>query len=228
MKAQIQKILGESKSKMNGYVMLLTLRYANLCVKADAMALLPVTVVVDGEEMNIEAVADVAMLNDYVIAVSPKDPQALFDIGKGVMLAHPEFKMDVVQNEDGDKEEDKYLTFTMPEVDKDRHDALNDGVDTLYNQCKAKIDGVLAKSGELIIKAMEGFDPQTVDTIKDELQNLHDFFDNTLKQMTDAKKQEIAEAYQQYQDKQNQEAQQQQEQDQAHGEGIGMSMKFED
>ena len=228
MNKEIQRLLGEAKNKMNGYVALLSFRYSNLCVKADPVALLPVLVIIDGEEKNIEEVAEVSIPKDDVLAVVPKDSELLFDIGKGVKKAHPEFKMDLVQKEGSDDEDDKYLTFTMPKVDKDRHDLLEEGVDGLHDQCKARVDLVLEQYGVKIAKAMEGADIESIDYIKNQLQELHKFFDDLMEKLTEGKKQEIEDAYQLYLAEQQQKEQEAQEQDAAHGSGMGMSMKIDD
>ena len=185
MKKKIQQLLGEAKGKMNGYVALLAFRYSNLCVKADAMSLLPVTVKVDGEELNIESVADVGSPKEDVLAVVPKDPVYLYEIGKGVMEAHPEFKMDILQNEKSDDEEDKSLTFTMPEVDKNRRDILNNGVEGLFNQCKAKVDTILEQYTAKIGTELMGADLSVIDSVKDKLKDFYGFYDDLMKKLTD-------------------------------------------
>ena len=73
----IVRLLGEAQGKMNGYVALLALRYSNLCVKAEAASLLSVTITLDGQNMNIEDVADVALPDQNVLAVVPKDSSNL-------------------------------------------------------------------------------------------------------------------------------------------------------
>ena len=226
MKRNVIQLLGEAKAKMNGYVGLLTLRYANLCVKAEAASLLPVTIVVDNEEMNIEQLAEVGIPKEDVLAVVPKNRDLLFDIGKGVMTAHPEFKMDIVQNENNDDEEDKYLTFTMPEVNKDRHDLLESGVDGLHDQCKTKIDAVMEQYTARLVQEMAGATPEIIDEVKEQLEELYDFYDKTLEQMTSEKKKEIEEAYQRYVATQDERTQQQQEMDAAHSSSAGISMKM--
>ena len=227
MKRQIQQLLGEAKGKMNGYVSLMVFRYSNLCVNADAASLLPVTIVIDDEEMNIEAVADVGIPDENVLAVIPKDPDNLFAIGKGVMKAHPEFRMDLVQNENSDDEEDKYLTFTMPEVDKNRHDLLIDGVDGLYQQCETRVSAVLDIYSVRIGKELVGVDPSVIDAVKDQLQELHDFFKDLMEKATETKKKEIEDAYQAYLAEQAEKEQQKQETDAAHNVAASMSMKME-
>ena len=228
MISRIQQSLGEAKNKMNGYVMLLVLRYANLCVKADAMSLLPVSINLDGEEKNLEEVADVSMVNEKVIAVLPKYPNTLFEIGKGVKTAHPEFKMDTVQKEESKDEDDKYLTFTMPDVDDDRRDLLNNGVDGLRNQCKVKIDTVLKQCGEKIVGQMTGVDPDMINEVKDQLQGLHDFFEKTMEDMTNSKKKEIEDAHQLWLAEQQEKEKAAQEDAAAHNTDAAKSMQFEE
>lgn len=227
MNRKIQKLIGDAKGKMNGYVALLKLRYGNLCVKADVISLLPVTIVIGNEEFNIEDVAEAGILKEDVLAVIPKDSDDLFDIGKGIMKAHPEFKMDIVQNERSDDEKDKYLTFTMPEVNKDRHDLLETGVKGLHEQCKARIDAVLEIYTVRITKELKGAAPAEIDDAKDKLKEIYDFYNETMESLTKEKLQEIDEAYERYQAQQEQKEQEKREEEQAHGTNKGQSMTFD-
>ena len=222
----IVRLLGEAQGKMNGYVALLALRYSNLCVKAEAASLLSVTITLDGQNMNIEDVADVALPDKNVLAVVPKDSSNLLEIGKCVMKAHPEFKMDIVQNEKTQDEEDKYLTFTMPEVDKARHDVLTEGVDGLQQQCTAKLDAVNEQYIALISAKLVNADPETIDKVKDKLKELHDFFSDTCNNLTDTKKKEIEDAYQVYVAEQEAKKQELQEEIAAHNQAASQSMKM--
>ena len=226
MKSKVISLMGEAKNKMNGYLALTSLRYGNLCVKAEMLSLLPVTVVIDDEEMNIEAVADVGTVDDKTIGVIPKQSAYLYEIGKGVMEAHPEFKMDIKQNENSDDEEDKYLTFAMPDVDKDRHKLLSDGVDGLNDQCKAKIDAIYDYYTAQIALHMVNADAETVDKVKDELKKVYDFHNDTLKKMTEDKKKEIDDAYAEYQQKQAEKEQQKGEKEAAENPLASVSMQM--
>lgn len=84
---------------MVGYTTLLSFKYVNLCIKADAMSLLPVTVYNEGREHEIEEVASVSVANDYQLLVYPKYSEMLPNIMFGVGQAHPEFKMSVKRGE---------------------------------------------------------------------------------------------------------------------------------
>ena len=213
---------------MNGYVALMMLRYGNLCVKADAISLLSVTVKMNGQENNIEDLADVGILQDDVLAVAPKSPTFIQHIGKGVMLAHPEFKMDIVKPEKCRNEEERYLTFTIPEVDKPRHDLLLEGVDALNKQCIAKLDTLFEQYTAKIVEKMAVADPQTIDSVKDMLKDVYDFYNDICKKQTDNKKKEIEDAYQKYQAEQEAKKQEKQEEAAAHSEEVAQRLKMGD
>ena len=93
--AQIEDV----RQQLNGYTVLLGYRYMNLCVKAEAASLMPVTVYDEGAEFDIEDVADVSVANDYQLVVYPKYPEQILNIIEGVTEAHPEFKMSVKKGE---------------------------------------------------------------------------------------------------------------------------------
>lgn len=220
----VQRLYGEAKGKMNGYVALLAFRYSNLCVKADATALLPVTVTIGGEETNLENVAEVAIPKDTMLAVVPKDPSHLYAIGQGVLEAHPEFLVDIVQNAKSKDEEDKYLTFTMPDVDEDRHATLSDGVTSLHKQCKTKLDFVYQHYSELINKKMKDADSETKEVVKNQLKELYDYYHQMSEHMTETKKNEIESAYQRYQKEHKNKSKSQQNEKAAHNLEAGLRM----
>ena len=89
---------------MAGYHALLSYRYANLCVKADPVALLPVTLNMGASEQNIEDIAEVAKPeDDYHLAVIPKMQDFIMDINQAVLDSHPEFKVEVKPLGDGNE-----------------------------------------------------------------------------------------------------------------------------
>lgn len=223
----IQRLLGEAKSKMNGYVTLLMLRYMNLCVKADAASLLSVSVRMKGQDQNIEKAADVGILQENVLAVIPKDSNLIQEIGKGVMKAHPEFKMDIVQAENSQDEEDKYLTFTMPEVDKARHDLLMEGVDTLKDQCTTKLDAIFSFYTTKIAEELTGADPKAIEKVSDMLKEVSDFYNDTCKTQTDNKKKEIEDAYQKYLAEKEAKKQELKEEAAAHSQEVSQQLKMD-
>jgi ribosome recycling factor len=137
MNLYITAAVKELKEKLNAYLSLLTYRYANLCVKAELGALLPVTVHAE-REYNLEDVAKVATPDDFRFEIYPNVPDHLQAIISAVFDVHPEFKMELVREDYGNH--NKHITYTMPEVNKDRRKLLNDTAKLFYEECDAEIE----------------------------------------------------------------------------------------
>ena len=120
-----------AQKDMSAYVALLNYRFMNLCIKAELASLMPVTIYIGNDECDIEDVADVSLPNEYQMAIYPKNPNNLSAIIQAVYEAHPEFKMEIKSHNDSDEANQRYVLYTMPEVDKNRHDFLNEGVEGL-------------------------------------------------------------------------------------------------
>lgn len=186
------------QKRMSGYIALLSFRYMNLCVKADIASLLPVTVYVDGQEGNIEEFANVSRPSEFQFAVYPKDPQLLQDIIQGIYEAHPEFKMEMKREDDGDDEASQYVLYTMPEVDKNRHDFLMDAVKVLYEECKARLDKIYVDNKAGLIQVIAEVSPQGADEALKALDGVSDNCHDMARDMLIQKQDEIEEAYQNY------------------------------
>ena len=146
MRIAIKSFIHEMEGRLNGYVTLLIYRYANLCVKAQPMALLSAEIIDDEVGvMKIEHVAGVTMPDEYHLRLVPFDSRIIFPLCKAIKKEHPEFKQELVMPEDGADDEQRHLILTMPVVNKDRRDALLQSVDTLYDGCKAKMDKTCAE-----------------------------------------------------------------------------------
>ena len=203
MRKSIETLINEMKTKMSGYAVLLHYRYMNLCVKAEPIALLSITVTDDeGEDNDLEAVASASLANEFQFEIYPKDKKMVFAISKGIKEAHPEFKIEV-RSEDGDngaddEEQEKIIVCTMPEVDKDRHDTLMDGVGILYNQCKAKLDANHAIYKSRLTTKMAGSSKEDIKEAEDKVEEIFKMHDDTCLQYKEAKEKEIEEAYQRY------------------------------
>ncbi len=228
MRRTITNTLSEAKGRFEAYVALLDFRYANLCVEADARALLSTIVRVDQNEFNIEKVAWINNPQKDQFAVYPKEQGIIQDIGKAVMEAHPEFSLDA---KDWDTfpeearvvgEEYKYLLFTMPEVNKDRRDLLLDGVKVLHEQWKVKNETVREESLVKLTDCMKGQDADTIDKVKDQLDDYYKTCRDRGEALTEQKKKEIEEGYERYQKRETQRDADQK----ARGESAGFSMKM--
>ena len=190
---------------MSGYAVMLQYRYMNLCVKAEPAALLSFTVTDDeGEETNLEEVASAGLANDYQFEIYPNDPKMVFAICKGIKEAHPEFKIDTRTEESDEEPEENQVVIvcTMPEVNKDRHDLLIEGVDTLYDQCKAKLDANHATYKTRLTAKLVGSSEDDIQEAEDELEKVYKTHDDICLEYKEEKVKEIEEAYQRYLDEQ--------------------------
>lgn len=205
MRKSIEALISEMKSKMSGYAVMLQYRYMNLCVKAEPAALLSFTVTDDeGEETNLEEVASAGLANDYQFDIYPNDPKMVFAICKGIKEAHPEFKIDTRTEESDEESEENQVVIvcTMPEVNKDRHDLLIEGVDTLYDQCKAKLDANHATYKTRLTAKLVGSSEDDIQEAEDELEKVYKTHDDICLEYKEEKVKEIEEAYQRYLDEQ--------------------------
>ena len=199
MKLSIETLIHEMEGKLGGYVTLLVYRYANLCVKAQPLALMS-TIVEDEEEgnMKIEQVAGLMLPDEFHLKLNPYDPRFNYPLCKAIKKEHPEFKQELVKPDKATDEDERHLILTMPVVNDDRHDELTDAVNVLYDGCKAQVDKTVASYK---VKLEPKIAPLTSDE-HDEAQNA---FDTSVKTHTDMidkvkadKLQEIEEAYQHY------------------------------
>lgn len=202
MRKSIETLIDEMKTKMSGYAVLLQYRYMNLCVKAEPAALLSVSVIdEEGEEADLESAASACLANDYQFEIYPHESKMIFAISKGIKEAHPEFKIEVKSEDnsnDSGEDESRYLLCTMPEVNKDRHDTLLDGVNTLYDQCKAKLDtNHTVYKSRLTAKLLGGSEEETKEA-EDKLEEVYNKHDEICLQFKSDKMKEIEEAYQRY------------------------------
>ena len=205
MRKSIEALISEMKSKMSGYAVMLQYRYMNLCVKAEPAALLSFTVTDDEEEeTNLEDIASAGLANDYQFEIYPYDPKMVFAICKGIKTAHPEFKIDTRTEESDEESEENQVVIvcTMPEVNKDRHDLLIEGVDTLYDQCKAKLDANHATYKTRLTAKLVGSSEDDIQEAEDELEKVYKTHDDICLEYKEEKVKEIEEAYQRYLDEQ--------------------------
>ena len=192
--------ISEFQKKLNGYNMLFNYRMTNLCVKVEPTALMPVTVILANAEYNLEEVADIIKVDDFSIDVYPKNQNNLQQVIDGIFDVHPEFKMelktDKAETEGG---EDKHHAFyTMPEVNKERRDLLNDLTKTFHKECQLNLDATYA---ELQVRLMEPYTKMSPAEIDEARQGFENVF-NKAKEMCDKllqlKLNEIEEGYQRY------------------------------
>lgn len=188
--------LNATEKKMASYMTLLNFRYINLCVKAEPASLIPVNVNIFGEDKDIEEVAEVAIQDDYHLAVFPKNDEYIRYITQGVINVHPEFKLSMKTMKVG-AEERQYLEYEMPEVDKNRYDFLNEAVKSLYDEAKLKIDQVYTEEQGAYVQVLSQ-KPEELDEVNKELDRMHDETLRNILGSRDDKLQEIEDGYLRY------------------------------
>ena len=172
--------LSDLANKMKGYNMLFNYRMTNLCVKAEPTALMPVTVLVADSEYNLEEVANIMRPDDFS-----------FD---------PEFKMemktDKPEHEGG--EEKQHILYTMPPVDKDRRNLLNDTTKLFHKECLANLDVTYAELQARLVEPYTKMSPLDVDEARKAFKKVYDTSKDQCDKMLEQKLNEIEEGYQRY------------------------------
>lgn len=192
--------LSDLANKMKGYNMLFNYRMTNLCVKAEPTALMPVTVHVADTEYNLEEVADIMRPDDFSFDVYPKNPNNLQNIITGIFDMHPEFKMemktDKPEHEGG--EEKQHILYTMPPVDKDRRNLLNDTTKLFHKECLANLDVTYAELQARLVEPYTKMSPSDVDEARKAFKKVYDTAREQCDKMLEQKLNEIEEGYQRY------------------------------
>ena len=198
MNTYILQQINEFQSKGAAYNALLGLRYSNLCVKSDYASLLPVNVYIDGMEVNLEEVANVNQPSEFQLGVFPKNPDNMNDIIDGIYEAHPEFKMEI-KSIDGSREKEKaFVLYTMPEVDKNRRKMLNDAVETLYEECKGKLELIYGEYQAKLATAAVNAKKKDIDDTNKALDDAYEALKKQAKGMLEQKQKDIEEGYLRY------------------------------
>ena len=190
--------INEFSQKENGYLALFCVRLGNFCVKADPQAMLSAMIHLESAEYNFEDVADATRPNDYTFDVTPKNENNLSAIIQGVAEVHPEFKVSVKIKEYDEGFEERHIIYTMPEVNKERRDLLNEVCKTFHKECVAKLDWAYGKRLADTAQLLARLSVQEADNVKKVFEKTyHDAKENAEK-LLNAKLQEIEEGYQRY------------------------------
>ena len=233
MRKAIEILIGEMESKLGGYAALLNYRFLNLCVKAEPVALIPISVRDnEGDTRNLEEVAFATLADKYTFEIIPKDPSLLFSICKGLMKDHPEFRQDVITPADDRRvfqndENEQHILCRVPEVNKDRHDFLMDAVKALYDQCKIEVDKTNAAYSAKLIAKISGMSAEEIEEAKNKLEEGQQKYVKICDEYLAAKQKEIEDAYQHYMDEQAVKKAEADEKAAARGETAGQQLRFD-
>lgn len=195
----INELFDETKQKMNGHTMLYYFHLSNLCITADPMALLSSTVKIDGQDLNLEDVANVAIPNDKQFAIMPKDAEYLLPITKAIKLEHPEFELEEKTEKDEITGEDNVVIYyTMPEMKQERHDVCMEYIKAQFDVTNAKLEAIFSQGSAKVALKMAGASEENMQLAKDKLQEIYDWHTNTLKKLREDKEKEVEDAFQAY------------------------------
>lgn len=186
------------KNRMLGYLFLMQYRFANLCIKADPLALMSIEVDCSGNALKIEEVANVATKDDYTFMVVPKYSQLLQNIIEGTKIEHPEFKVSVAKRYDVENSDEDAAYFRMPEVNDDRKKEMEDAVDLFGDECKAKLESCHDLFKLRVGEKLVGEEKKDVDARMGEIEETFEKNMSSRQTLIDQKKKEIAEAWEQW------------------------------
>ena len=205
MRKSIELLLGEMDAKLNGYAGMLNYRYMNLCVKAEPMALLSFVITdVEGNEYNIEQVADCMQPDKFSFEIVPREMDMLPFIQKGITEAHPEFKQEVIKPKEEDHffqsnteeyDNERHILCTMPEVDNERYDTLKEAIKSLYDECMVEIDKVKAKYTQKLADKSADLPKEEADEAKEQMKKLSEQYSELCKKYRDDKVKEVEDSH---------------------------------
>lgn len=224
----INELFDETKQKMNGHTMLYYFHLSNLCITADPMALLSSTVKIDGQDLNLEDVANVAIPNDKQFAIMPKDAEYLLPITKAIKLEHPEFELEEKTEKDEITGEDNVVIYyTMPEMKQERHDVCMEYIKAQFDVTNAKLEAIFSQGSAKVALKMAGASEENMQLAKDKLQEIYDWHTNTLKKLREDKEKEVEDAFQAYLAGEQEETKASEEKQAAEGVDSVFSMSME-
>ncbi|MGM9759181.1 MAG: ribosome recycling factor [Parabacteroides sp.] len=237
MRNSIKILLDEVQKRMSGYAALMCYQLANICVKADPMALMEVKLETSSGDLNLEEVAQVALPNEFQFIVIPNEEEQLINIGKAILQVHPEFKLeekegidDLIENEEEDETEQdnedqiRVIVCTMPEINKERRDACMEATRLITEETDSKLQTNFVLYTERITKKLVGAKAEELDEAKEALEDIYNQHKDICKQYRENKEKDIEEAYQKYLNNQQEQQQQAEEEEAAAGSNTIRSM----
>ena len=235
MKLNIEIIQDEYDHTLSRRVSLLMFCYLNLCTKAEPAALLSVPVTIGGKSYGLEEVTEVMLPNEEQFILVPKKNAYISAILRGLMKEHPEFKNELkvfdgekLLNPDEVEDEDpiQLILSTIPEVNKDRHDALLEAVDIFYDKCKVEMEKYKVSYTAQLMRALQDETSENPDEAKDQLEQTNDTYAKMRDELKEKKVKEVEDAYQRYLAKETEKENLRKEEEEARGEKAGFSLNM--
>ncbi len=199
MNIYISGQIAELKDKLNAYVTLLSYRFSNLCVKAELGALMPVTVITE-EGHNLEDVAKIAIPQEDQFEIYPNLNHYTQQIIDGIFEVHPEFKLEMKQDEGNNDPKAKHLLYTMPDVDDNRRKLLKETANIFHKECLANIEATYAHFADMFADIYDRMSNEEVQELKEVLSHIRNEYKEKVEKQYMDKIDEIDEAYDRYSD----------------------------
>lgn len=220
--------------KLSTQVTLMKYRFMNLCIQSDPVALLPIQVFIEGEPKRLEDCATIGKSDNYHFEIIPKYDDDLKSIMQAVMRAHPEFKQEIINTQvevndsNGNPQtvDVNYLQLTMPEVNDDRYDVLNQGVKALYEECKTQMEVINTTAKPKLAEMAQLESEADQKSLKDGMEKQQKQWDDQRESLYQKKLKEIDDAHNQWLSKQLASNQELQEHEEAQGEEATRSMRI--
>lgn len=208
MKRSISSALTQHQQKSIGHIGVLSYQYSNLCIKADGCSLLGMEIEDDDYTYHIEDLAHVKMHtqegDDDKIDLIPKNGDDDIEVlSKSVMDVHPEFIQSIEEVENGNGLH--MLRLTMPEVNDDRKDVLEDAINVCYDECKAKLDALNTYYTGIIDAQLVGETKEVIDEVTGNMNTVKDKIQEIIDKYKEDKLKELEDGYQRWLNKNTQE-----------------------
>lgn len=227
MDKKIQQILTQYDQRVERLRILYIYQLSELCIKADPMALIAVSVSHENEKLNIEDTSSVTVTQWNQFHLVPKDEEYIQDIAMGVKAVRPELKQEFIRLKKDEDSDDTIITLllTTPPVDEDRRNLLLKLTSALHDSILARIKIQYGKTTAKIAMAMMDASNDDRKEILDILDKNNDDANKEIDGIKEKKDKEIEEAYKAYLKEKAESKLKQQEDEEAHNPEAAFSMR---
>lgn len=159
MDRNLSILVRDMESRITGRLNSMKFHFFNLCVDADPVALLNISVPDGGIDRHLEDVVDVAKKDDMTFVFIPYEGTDLEMIVPAIGETHPEFitEFSECRKSAGSDEKVPLLMVTVPYVDKRRKDVLEKAVgtykDAFCTYVDAEVNVAKAKMAPYLLNA---------------------------------------------------------------------------
>lgn len=234
MKKAVYREFDQYGEEFSGHCARFAYRLMNFCVKAEEVSLLPIEALIDGDLVKLDDCSIVGKKDDYTFMIIPNFAEDMAAIAQGVMMEHPEFKQSIEEmtldtvDEEGQsiKKDIHYLLLKMPVVDDERYKVLKDGVEVVYNDCKAAMELANAKGEANITPLLVGESDEDIEKLKKVRDKVNAEWTDHREKLYHEKLQEIEDAHNEWMADRVEETLTDMQDKAAHNEDAGFSMRL--